>query len=160
MLLAITFAATDVDAVNEGFGTSLAVFTSAEMNQNWAEAIILIAVIGQFFCGMACVTSMLADVLRVLARPRHSGLEAVEPGERQGACRWTPCSAAACSLPAHGPGAAGQGDVVPPVAFFAATSIGTIGLYIAYVAPVYLRWRAGDSFEPRLVDPGTAGTSG
>ena len=38
---------------------------------------------------------------------------------------------------------------VPPVAFFAVTAIGTIGLYIAYVAPVYLRWRAGDSFEPR-----------
>ena len=23
-----------------------------------------------------------------------------------------------------------------------------IGLYIAYVIPVYLRWRKGDSFEP------------
>ena len=38
---------------------------------------------------------------------------------------------------------------VPPVAFYAVTAIGTIGLYIAYVTPVYLRWRAGDSFEPR-----------
>jgi undecaprenyl pyrophosphate phosphatase UppP len=38
---------------------------------------------------------------------------------------------------------------VPPVAFFAVTAIGTIGLYIAYVTPVFLRWRAGDSFEPR-----------
>ena len=42
---------------------------------------------------------------------------------------------------------------VPPVAFFAVTAIGTIGLYIAYVTPVYLRWRAGDSFETALVDP-------
>jgi hypothetical protein len=41
------------------------------------------------------------------------------------------------------------GGFVPPVAFFAVTAIGTIGLYIAYVAPVYLRWRAGDSFEAR-----------
>ncbi len=38
---------------------------------------------------------------------------------------------------------------MPPVAFFAVTAIGTVGLYIAYVTPVYLRWRAGDSFEPR-----------
>ena len=38
---------------------------------------------------------------------------------------------------------------MPPVAFFAVTAIGTIGLYIAYVTPVYLRWRQGDSFEPR-----------
>src|SRR3954454_5260068 len=57
VLLAILFAATNVNAVNEGFGTSISVFTSADMNQNWAEAIILIACIGQFFCGMACVTS-------------------------------------------------------------------------------------------------------
>ncbi len=38
---------------------------------------------------------------------------------------------------------------VPPVAFFAATAIGTIGLYIAYVIPVFLRWRMGDAFEAR-----------
>ena len=38
---------------------------------------------------------------------------------------------------------------MPPVAFFAVTAIGTVGLYIAYVTPVYLRWRAGDSFETR-----------
>ena len=38
---------------------------------------------------------------------------------------------------------------VPPVAFFAVTAIGTVGLYIAYVTPVYLRWRAGDSFQQR-----------
>ena len=42
-----------------------------------------------------------------------------------------------------------EGGFVPPVAFFAVTAIGTVGLYIAYVAPVYLRWRAGDSFETR-----------
>src|SRR4051794_7881969 len=57
VLLAITFAATDVPTINKALGTSISVFTSADMNQNWAEAIILIAVIGQLFCGMACVTS-------------------------------------------------------------------------------------------------------
>jgi hypothetical protein len=35
-----------------------------------------------------------------------------------------------------------------PVAFFAVTSITTIGLYIAYTIPIYLRWRMGDRFEP------------
>src|SRR6266576_4586877 len=57
VLLAILFAATDVNAVNQGFGSSIAVFTSAAMSKGWAEAIILIACVGQFFCGMACVTS-------------------------------------------------------------------------------------------------------
>jgi hypothetical protein len=35
-----------------------------------------------------------------------------------------------------------------PVAFFAVVSIAVIGLYIAYVMPVYLRWRAKDNFQP------------
>jgi hypothetical protein len=35
-----------------------------------------------------------------------------------------------------------------PVAWYAVTSIGTIDLYIAYVTPVFLRWRAGSAFKP------------
>jgi amino acid transporter len=35
-----------------------------------------------------------------------------------------------------------------PYAFFAVVSITVIGLYIAYVIPVYLRWRKGDAFQP------------
>ena len=35
-----------------------------------------------------------------------------------------------------------------PYAFFAVVSICVIGLYIAYVMPVFLRWRMGDAFEP------------
>jgi amino acid transporter len=35
-----------------------------------------------------------------------------------------------------------------PFAFFAITGICTVGLYLAYILPVYLRLRAGDSFEP------------
>jgi amino acid permease len=34
-----------------------------------------------------------------------------------------------------------------PFAFFALTGICTVGLYLAYIIPVYLRYRAGDSFE-------------
>ena len=34
-----------------------------------------------------------------------------------------------------------------PFAFFAVVSITVIGLYIAYVIPIYLRWRKGDEFE-------------
>jgi amino acid transporter len=35
-----------------------------------------------------------------------------------------------------------------PYAFFAVVSITVIGLYIAYVIPVFLRWRMGDAFVP------------
>ena len=33
------------------------------------------------------------------------------------------------------------------VAFTAVVSIGVIGLYIAYVIPIWLRWRMGDRFQ-------------
>jgi amino acid transporter len=148
VLLAITFAATDVATVNESFGTSLSVFTSAAMNQNWAEAIILIAVVGQLFCGMACVTSS-SRTFFAFARDR------AVPGwrlwSRVGASGVPVAAVLGSSLLAillAAPGLPGSGAIVPPVALIAATSIGTIGLYIAYVAPVYLRWRAGDSFRP------------
>ena len=35
-----------------------------------------------------------------------------------------------------------------PVAFYALASVTVVGLYIAYVIPVYLRWRMGDAFVP------------
>ncbi len=56
VLLAITFAATDVKAINAAAGYSPAVFTSAL--DSWAaKTVILIATIGQLFCGTACLTS-------------------------------------------------------------------------------------------------------
>ena len=51
-LLAITFAASDVAAVNDGGGGSIGIFTSA-MSEGWAETATLISTIGRFFCGMA-----------------------------------------------------------------------------------------------------------
>jgi hypothetical protein len=35
-----------------------------------------------------------------------------------------------------------------PVAFYAVTQLTTIGLYVAYTIPVFLRWRMRDKFEP------------
>ena len=158
LLLAFLFAATHPNAVTNGAGTpltgsSIAVFLSADMNQNWAEAILLVACIGQFFCGMACVTSC-SRTFFAFSRDR------AVPGHQL----WARVSAAGVPamavlgsvglafllvLPALFATDPREGGFVPPVAFFAVTAIGTVGLYIAYVAPVFLRWRAGDSFEPR-----------
>ena len=149
LLLAFLFAATNVDAVNEGFGSVIAVFTSAEMNQNWAEAILVIACVGQFFCGMACVTSS-SRTFFAFSRDR------AVPGHRL----WSRVSAKGVpSMAVLGstalaflivlPALFASDTFVPPVAFFAVTAIGTIGLYIAYVIPVFLRWRMGDAFEAR-----------
>src|ERR1043165_3637385 len=50
VLLAITFAATDVKGINDGFGSSLAVFSTA-LSPGWNKMIVLIATVGQLFCG-------------------------------------------------------------------------------------------------------------
>src|SRR5436190_22939175 len=56
VLLALTFAATDVKAVNAGGGTSIAIIESA-LSSSAAKFVILAATVGQLFCGMSCVTS-------------------------------------------------------------------------------------------------------
>ena len=147
VLLAITFAATDVAAVDDAAGYSPAVFTSA-MSEGWAEMVILIALLGQVFCGMACVTSCSRTFYafsrdravpgwRFWTRLNHNRVpvEAV-----LGVCAF----ALIITIPAlwnvEGAGV--------PIAFYAVVSVSVIGLYIAYVMPVYLRLRAGASFTP------------
>jgi len=147
VLLAITFAATDTKAINDAAGSSISVFTSADMNQNWAEAIIFIACVGQFFCGMACVTSCSRTFFafsRDRAIPGHKLWSRVNA---KGVPVMAVLGSCALAFLIVLPALPGKGAIVPPVAFFAVTSIGTIGLYIAYVIPVYLRWRKGDEFE-------------
>jgi len=146
VLLAITFAATDVDAVNEGGGTSLAIFENA-LSSTAAEIVILISCIGQLFCGMACVTSA-SRMTYAFSRDRGipgwqlwTRLDAkrVPVGAVLFVCFW----ALVITLPALKSNSAGI-----PVAFFAVVSVCVIGLYIAYAIPIYLRWRMGDAFKP------------
>jgi amino acid transporter len=145
VLLAITFAATDVGAVNDAGGTSLAIFTSA-MSEGWAETVILISTIGQFFCGMACLTSC-SRTFFAFSRDRATpgwqlwsrvNAKGVPAAAVLGSC----VMALIITLPALTGNAAGV-----PVAFFAVVSIGVISLYLAYVTPVYLRWRKGAAFK-------------
>jgi amino acid transporter len=146
VLLAITFAASDVNGINEGLGSSLAVFSTA-LPDGWEKMIVVIATIGQLFCGMACVTSC-SRMMYAFSRDR------AVPGWRL----WTrlnhhrvPAFAVigSCVAAALMTAPALEGDEAgAPYAFFAVVSICVIGLYIAYVMPVYLRWRMGDAFEP------------
>src|SRR3954463_2751481 len=146
VLLAITFAATDVDAINKGLGSSLALFSSS-LTPAANKAVVVIATIGQLFCGMACVTSC-SRMMFAFSRDR------AVPGWRL----WTrlnhhrvPAFAviASCAAALLMTAPALEGDESgAPYAFFAVVSICVIGLYIAYVLPVFLRWRMGDAFQP------------
>ena len=147
MLLAITFAATDTKAINDAGGTSISVFTSA-MSSGWAELVILISTIGQFFCGMAGLTSA-SRTWYAFSRDRAiPGWRMWSSVDKRRVPAFSVLARRRRGADHHPARARGQRGAGVPWAFFAVVSITTIGLYIAYVTPVYLRLRAGDSFKP------------
>ncbi|HLY51117.1 MAG TPA: amino acid permease [Solirubrobacteraceae bacterium] len=145
VLLALTFAATHVSAINAAGGTSQSIIESA-LSSAAAKAVLVISTVGQLFCGMACVTSasrMTFAFSRDGAVPGHNLWRQLN---RHRTPTWAVVFVAVLALvitiPAYWGNHAGL-----PVAFLAVTSISVIGLYIAYTIPVFLRWRMGDSFQ-------------
>jgi amino acid transporter len=106
----------------------------------------MISTLGQLFCGLACLTSasrMAFAFSRDRGLPR--ALSKVNPsGTPRNAVIAMAVAALIITLPALKGNSAGDPF---PFAFFAVVSITVIGLYIAYAIPIYLRWRAGSSFE-------------
>jgi amino acid transporter len=147
VLLAITFAATDIAAIDEAAGYSPAVFTSA-MSEGWAEIVILISFLGQVFCGMACVTSC-SRTFYAFSRDRAvPGWRLWTRLDAKHVPAWSVLGVCAFALIMTLPALWNVEGGGVPIAFFAVVSIAVIGLYIAYVTPVYLRLRAGDAFQP------------
>jgi amino acid transporter len=148
LLLAVTFAIPSTEGALETVNNLQLLVPwiwTESMSQNWAELLLFICVVAQFFCVTASVTSasrMMFAFSRDRAVPGH-------PLWRRVARNRVPVYS------------------VFGVAFFAAvlmipaiwnyfvgyavgTAIAVIGLYIAFVIPVYLRLRKGDSWdEPR-----------
>jgi amino acid transporter len=145
VLLALTFAATNVKAINAAGGASQAVIESA-LTSAAAKAVLVISTVGQLFCGMACVTSasrMTFAFSRDGAVPGHNLWRRLGKNKTPTWAVLFVCAfALIITIPAYKGNHAGL-----PVAFLAVTSISVIGLYIAYSIPIYLRWRMGDKFE-------------
>jgi amino acid transporter len=152
LLLAFLFVATDTTFINDpdngyGQGQVYAIFASA-LPAAAFQTVMAIATIGQIFCSMACMTStsrMLYAFSRDGAVPGSTLWSRVHPVTRVpiNAVIVATIAALAITLPAL---YAGPGGV--PVAFYAVVSIAVIGLYLAFLIPIYLRLRAGDSFQP------------
>ncbi|WP_406673671.1 amino acid permease [Nonomuraea sp. N2-4H] len=147
LLLAFLFAATDVDELNAQSGFVGAIFETA-LSSPLATAIFAISTIGQFFCGMSCVTSM-SRMTYAFAR------DGAVPGWRL----WskvdrnrTPVNAivAGCTVAAliTLPALYAPPGLTTPVAFYAVVSIAVIGLYLAFLIPIWLRLRMGEAFQP------------
>jgi amino acid transporter len=144
VILAFLFAATDVKAINDGAGFVGAIFTSA-LDPWAAKMVLLIATIGQLFCGAAGLTSASRTWY---AFSRDKGMPGWWLFRRVNKDR-VPFNAVIAVSVASAiiaiPALFGKNNI--PFAFFALTGICTVGLYIAYILPVYLRLRKGDDFE-------------
>jgi amino acid permease (GABA permease) len=107
-----------------------------------AELLLLIAVVAQFYCGMASVTAnsrMLYAFSRDGAVPGHRYWHHINPRTRTPTNSIWFCVVFAfiLAVPSKWSG----------VAYAAVTSIATIGLYIAYVLPTLLRRMQGKAWQ-------------
>jgi amino acid transporter len=160
LLLGFTFAATNTDFINNvngnnpyGAGYVVGIFSSA-LGLAAFKTVMIIATIGQFFCagsGMTSLSRMTYAFSRDRAIPGHQLWSKVSKSHAP--VNATLLGAALCMIVAL-PALKGNAANVP-FAFYAIVSITVIGLYIAYVIPVWLRWRLGSQF---IAGPWNLGT--
>jgi amino acid transporter len=142
LLLAVTFAIPDTQGVIDAGGYAVTYIWETAMSKGWAELLLAIVVIAQFYCLTASVTSA-SRMMYAFSR------DGAVPGHRL----WRRISAV--RVPYYAVFAIGflsWALMIPTlwnavVGYLVGTSIAVIGLYIAFAIPVYLRWRAGDRFE-------------
>jgi amino acid transporter len=146
LLVAVTFAIPSTDEALKTVNQLLPIVPwiwATSMSQRWAEFLLFICVVAQFFCVTASVTSasrMMFAFSRDRAVPGH-------PLWRRIAHNRVPVySVIGVSLFA-------AILMIPAVwnyfiGYAVGTAIAVIGLYIAFILPVFLRWRKGDSWDP------------
>jgi amino acid transporter len=143
LLVAVTFVVPSTDGAIENLGFLVPWIWSESMSQNWAEALLFICVVAQFFCVTASVTSA-SRMMFAFSR------DGAVPGHRlwrQVGRNRVPQLAviAICILSAA--------IMIPAiwnylVGYLVGTGIAVIGLYVAFILPVILRYRIGDRWEP------------
>jgi amino acid transporter len=145
LLVAVTFAvpnASNDDLVGAGQGIVTFIWQNS-MSKGWAEFLLFIAVVAQTFCTIASVTSasrMMFAFSRDGAVPGHRIWRKVSKRDRVPVNTvWAICVMSFALM-------------IPTiwnafVGYAVGTSIAVIGLYIAFVLPIILRLRAGESFE-------------
>jgi len=107
-----------------------------------AKLLLLVIIGAQLFCGMSSVT---ANSRMIYAFSRDGALPGSSFWHRVNKRTRTPTNA--IWLAAGGALILGLPYLWNSAAYAAVTAIATIGLYIAYVTPTYLRLRQGDSFK-------------
>ncbi len=158
LLLAFLFAVPN-DAAgnpdNAGVGANgvAYIFTSV-LDTNVAGTVLLISAVGQFFCTTACMTSasrMTFAFSRDKAIPGSSLWSKVNAGKvPANAVLLVAVVVAVITLPALVEVNIGteEDPFIVPTAFYAVVSVAVIGLYLAFLIPIWLRWKMGDAFQP------------
>jgi amino acid permease (GABA permease) len=143
LLIGITFAIQPADYVGEATAVVAPgqIFKDA-IGQTGAELLLLIAIGAQLFCGMSSIT---ANSRMIYAFSRDGALPASNFWHRVNHRTRTPTNA--IWLAAGGALILGLPWLWNSAAYGAVTAIATIGLYIAYVAPTFLRLRQGQRFQ-------------
>ena len=115
---------------------------SSAVGTGTAKFLILIAIVGQFFCGLASVT---ANSRMIYAFSRDNALPGSKHWHKINKKTRTPTNsvwlgvALSAVVGASSLYVAGKGAGRYSTAFFAMTGICVIGLYISYAIPIYLR---------------------
>lgn len=153
LLMSFLYAASNVDVINSfdpavnpyGGGSIIALLFTALGNGAAFKLVMIITTSGQIFCVAACLTSC-SRMMFAFSR------DGAVPGGRL----WkkvnkhrVPLNAVLVSaligviitLPALYKSPTGA-----PTAFYAVVSVAVIGLYLAFLIPIYLRWKMGDKF--------------
>jgi amino acid transporter len=145
LLVAVTAAIPSTEGALENIGAVVPWIWAESMSQNWSEALLFICVVAQFFCVTASVTSasrMMFAFSRDRAVPGHQLWRRVAPNRvPRYSVIGVAVFAAILMIPAIWNYLVG---------YAVGTAIAVIGLYIAFILPVWLRWRKGSSWdEPR-----------
>src|SRR3954464_3096195 len=150
LALGVTFAIQSFDrTTGAGIFAVKQVYLDA-LGSSTAKVMLFITVGAQFFCGMSSITSasrMMYAFSRDRAVPGHQLWRRLNR-ERVPYMAAIAIAVLAflCAFPAYFSKDIGVGAGY--VAYAAVTSIATIGLYIAYGIPIFLRLRQGDSWQP------------
>src|SRR6187431_655355 len=142
LLLAVTFAVPDTQGVLDAVGGAVTYIWTTSMSETWADILLFICCVAQMFCLTASVTSasrMIFAFSRDRAVPGHQLWRRVAKNRVP---RWSVVFVAFWS-----------GILMVPaiwnyfIGYAVGTAIAVIGLYIAFIIPVYLRLRLGDSWD-------------
>jgi amino acid transporter len=139
---------------NAGVGGGGVAYIFVEsLGSNLAGFVLLISAAGQFFCTTACMTSASR---MTFAFSRDGAIPGSKTFARLSAAK-VPANAvllvaivaALITLPALIEVNIGteEAPLIVPTAFYAVVSVAVIGLYLAFLIPIWLRWKMGDAFE-------------